>query len=157
MRDRRFVAVHRGGPLDATHHRLLATWAADCADRAVSSCESFAASSELDPRPRRAIEVARAWGRGDVLAGVAMKAAVAAHAAARAMSQATATAAARAAGHAAATAHAADHCLGAATYAQKAVRASGGDVEAERAWQIEQLPAELRGLVTSALARRHAL
>ncbi len=29
MRDRRFVAVHRGGPLDFASHRLLAGWAQD--------------------------------------------------------------------------------------------------------------------------------
>ena len=32
MRDRRFVAVHRGGPLDRERHRLLAVWAAECAE-----------------------------------------------------------------------------------------------------------------------------
>ncbi len=31
-RDRHFVALHRGGSLDLASHRLLASWAADCAE-----------------------------------------------------------------------------------------------------------------------------
>jgi hypothetical protein len=31
-RDPRFVAIHRGGVLDLTTHRLLVAWAADCAE-----------------------------------------------------------------------------------------------------------------------------
>lgn len=71
MRDRRFVAAHRGGPLDITHH-LLAAWAADCAERVLSLFEEHSP----DDRPRRAI--ARAWARGEVPVGDAMKAALAA-------------------------------------------------------------------------------
>src|SRR5258708_9916452 len=101
MRDRRFVAVHRGGPLDAARHRLLAAWAADCAEHVLRLFEECSS----DERPRRAVEIARAWARGEVPVGAAQKAAVAAHAAARAAKSRSATAAARAAGHAAATAH----------------------------------------------------
>src|SRR5690348_4878769 len=107
MRDRRFVAAHRGGPLGIAHHRLLAVWAADCAERVLPLFEE----SSPDDRPRRAVEMARAWARGEVPVGAAQKAAVAAHAAARGAARAAATAAARAAGHAVATAHMADHSL----------------------------------------------
>jgi hypothetical protein len=111
----------------------------------------FAAGS-ADERPERAVQVARAWARGDVSVGAAQKAAVAAHAAAREATSPAATAAARAAGHAVATAHAADHSLGAALYAIKAVAASGASADAERAWQLEQLPDQVRELAVSALA-----
>jgi hypothetical protein len=152
MRDRRFVAVHRGGPLDRTKHRLLAAWAADCAERVLSLFEA----SSSDDRPRRAVEIARAWAKGEVRVGDAQKAAVAVHAAARDVidKSAAAAAAARAAGHAVATAHMADHCLGAPLYALKAVAAAGARVDVERAWQIERLPEEVRELVVSGLARR---
>lgn len=150
MRDRRFVAMHRGGPLEVNKHRLLATWAADCAEHVLP----LFVSSGSDDRPRLAVEIGRAWGRGEVPVGVAMKAAIAAHAAARAGANRAATEAARAAGHAVATAHAADHSLGAALYGLKAVRAAGGDVEAERTWQVDRLPDEVRELVVSALAKR---
>ena len=69
----------------------------------------------------------------------ARKAAFAAHAAARAANDQPACFVARAAGHAAATAHVADHAQHAAAYALKAVT----DVDAEREWQRQQLPAHL--------------
>jgi hypothetical protein len=150
MRDRRFVAVHRGGPLDVTKHRLLAAWAADCAEHALP----LLAECSSEDRPRRAIEVARAWARGEVSVGVAQKAAVAAHTAAREMMSKSASAAARAAGHAVATAHMADHCLGASLYSLKSAEAAGLSADVERAWQVEQLPVEVRELVVSALGSR---
>jgi hypothetical protein len=150
MRDRRFVAVHRGGPLEVAEHRLLAAWAADCAERVLPLFEECGS----DDRPRRAIEVARAWASGEVSVGNAQKAAVAAHAAARAVASQSACAAARAAGHAVATAHFADHCLGVPLYALRAIEAAGESTDAERVWQVEQLPDAVRELVVSALARR---
>jgi immunity protein 5 of polymorphic toxin system len=147
MRDRRFVAVHRGGPLDRAKHRLLAEWAADCAERVLPLFEKCSS----DDRPRRAIETARAWANEKASVGAAQKAAVAAHAAARAVKNKSATAAARAAGHAVATAHMADHSLGAALYARKAVEATGATTDFERAWQIANLPDEVRELVAPAL------
>jgi hypothetical protein len=150
VRDKRFVAVHRGGPLARREHQLLAAWAAACAEHVLSLFESC----HEDERPRQAIEVGRSWERGEIPVGVAQKASLAAHAAARTAGNGAATAAARAAGHAVATAHAADHSLGATIYACKAVALSGGDGRQEREWQIAQLPVELRELVVSALDRR---
>ena len=150
MRDRRFVAVHRGGPLDLTKQRFLAAWAADCAERVLPLFQKCSS----DHRPKHAIQTARAWAKGEVSVGDARKAAVAAHAAARKMRNKSATAAARAAWHAVATAHMADHCLGAPLYALKAIEATGAAVEVERAWQLDQLPEELQNLITSALKRR---
>jgi hypothetical protein len=147
MRDRRFVTVHRGGPLDVAKHRLLAAWAADCAERVLSLFKECSS----DDRPKRAVDIARAWARGEVSVGDAQKAAVGAHAAARAVTSKSASAAARAAGHAVATAHMADHCLGAAVYALKAVAATGTSTDGERAWQLERLPDGVRELVVSAL------
>lgn len=150
MRDRRFVAVHRGGPLGIAQHRLLAGWAADCASHVLRLFEE----RNSDERPRAALETARAWANGKGSVGDARKAAVAAHAAARGVANPSATAAARATGHAVATAHMADHCLGAALYALKAVEATGKSADVERAWQLAQVPDELRDLVVSALERR---
>jgi hypothetical protein len=150
MRDRRFVAVHRGGPLDVAKHHLLAAWAADCAEHVLP----FFKECSSDVRPQRAVEIANAWARGEVSVGDAQKAAVAAHDAARDVMSKSGSAAARAAGHAVATAHMADHCLGASTYALRAVEATGGSADVERAWQVEQLPDEVRELIISALGSR---
>jgi len=152
MRDRRFVAVHRGGPLDGAKHRLLAAWAADCAEHLLPLFEECSP----DDRPRRAVQTARAWVRDEASVGDCQKAALGAHAAARSVTSKSATAAARAAGHAVATAHMADHSLGPVIYGQKAIEAAGGLIDAERGWQLERLPDELRELVESALQRRRA-
>ncbi len=150
MRNQRFVAVHRGGLLELGDHALLSLWAADCAEHVLTLFEAH----EEDCRPRCAIEVARAWARGEVTVGEARKASVAAHAAAREASCVEATAAARAAGHAVATAHMADHSLGAAYYAVKAVSAAGMEPDSERRWQIAQCPDDIRDLVLDGLVKR---
>jgi hypothetical protein len=62
-RDPRFVTVRRGGTLTDADHRLLAVWAASCAEHVLGLFESAQTS---DPRPRRAIEQARASERGEV-------------------------------------------------------------------------------------------
>jgi len=152
MRDPRFVAVHRGGLLDLARHRLLASWAADCAEHVLPL---FTARYPDDDRPRRAIETARKWVRGEASVGEARAAAFAAHAAARSATDAAAREVARAAGHAVATAHMADHELGAAAYAIKAVRLAAPEPDAMAAgerecrWQREQLPEAIRELVLS--------
>lgn len=140
MRDRRFVAAHRGGPLDRASHKFLTLWAADCAEGVLPL---FARHSE-DARPQHALEIARAWASGEVRTGAAMKASVAAHAAARRVKNKAAIAAARAAAQAAATAHFADHSMGALLYALKALEASGIQSASVLKLRLASLPGHLR-------------
>lgn len=92
--------------------------------KAAESAEHVLAHFEVrhpqDDRPRKAIEAARAWARGELAMTKARDAAFAAHAAARDAEHSAARFAARAAGHAAATAHVAGHARHAAAYAAKA-------------------------------------
>jgi hypothetical protein len=150
MRDRRFIAAHRGGPLDEVSHRLLARWAADCAKRVLPL---FTRWSD-DVRPSQAIAIAREWAKGKVKTGAAMKASVAAHAAARQVKDRAAIAAARSAAQAVATAHFADHCLGALLYAMKALTADGRDADVEMDLQLAKLPDQLREPVASGVKLR---
>lgn len=152
-RDRRFVAVHRGGPLERADHVCLARWAAHCAERVL---HLFTEQSD-DVRPREALEVARAWANGEVKTGVAMKASLAAHAAARMATDNAAIAAARAAGHAVATAHAADHSMGALLYGMKALAFSGAPSESELELQLARLPDHLRSPVSAGIEARRSL
>ncbi|WP_424951883.1 putative immunity protein [Deinococcus sp.] len=130
--------------LEDTDHRLLALWAADCAEHVLVK---FGTHVPDDARPRQAIWSARAWERGDLSVPQARAAAFAAHAAAREARGALATAAARAAGHAAAAAHVVTHARHAATYARKA---AGGDAASEWEWQLQSLPDRLRAFVVPA-------
>jgi hypothetical protein len=149
IRDPRFITVRRGGSLQDDDHRLLAIWAADCAQHVLHLFES---ARPEDPRPRQAIELARAWARGEINMTRSRTAAGHANGAARDLGGAPRHAA-HAAGQAAAVAHVAAHELGAAAYAIKAARAAAPQGQGERAgrlecrWQREQLPEAIRELV----------
>ena len=148
-RDPRFVTIRRGGTLTDSDHRLLALWAASCAEHML---HHFERARPSDDRPRRAIEHARAWVGGQVTMWQSRTAAGHANAAARDLSGA-ARHAAYAAGQAAAVAHVAAHELGAAAYAIKAARAAAPEGEGESvgrlecSWQRDQLPDAIRELV----------
>ena len=149
VRDPRFTTVRRGGTLDDDDHRLLALWAADCAEHVLHLVESVRPD---DVRPRAAIAATRAWVRGEVTMMHSRSAGGHAMATARDLTGAPRHAA-FAAGQAACVAHVAAHELGAAAYAVKAVRAAApvGQGEAagrlECAWQRDQLPDAVRDLV----------
>jgi thymidine phosphorylase len=159
VRDPRFITVRRGGTLSDADHRRLAVWAADCAEHAL---DHFERARPGDERPRRAIELGRAWARGEITMTEARTAAGHANAAARDLSGA-ARHAAYAAGQAAAVAHVAAHELGAAAYAIKAARAAAPDDESERAgrlecrWQRDRLPSAIRALVLDDQRSRNEL
>ena len=149
VRDPRLVTIRRGGTLTDPDHHLLALWAATCAEHVLPLFES---ARPDDPRPREAIEHARAWVRGEVKMSEARRAAGRAMAAARDLRGAPRHAA-YAAGQSGVVAHVAAHELGAAAYAIKAARAAAPDGEADRAaqlecgWQRDQLPEAIRELV----------
>ncbi len=148
-RDPRFVTLRRGGTLTDSDHHLLALWAASCAEHVLDWFESIRPE---DPRPRQAIEQARAWAHGEITMSQARAAGGHAMAAARDLSG-PARHAAYAAGQAAVVAHVAAHELGAAAYAIKAARAAAPEGERESAgkfecrWQRDQLPEAIRELV----------
>lgn len=151
MRDKRFVVEHRGGLLQKAQHRQLIKWAYECAEHVLPLL-----NGKIDKRLKHALTIAREWEQGNASVGDARKASVAAHAAAREADDPVSVAVARSMGHAVATAHMADHSLGAALYALRAVQNAGGsvEVEAERKWQNEQLPEEIRELVLSTISQK---
>jgi hypothetical protein len=121
------MKVERSKRLDEHDHRLLVLWAADCAEHVLPY---FEAQYSEDDRPRKAIEAARAWARGELTMSKARHAAFAAHAAA--------------------TAHVADHARHAAAYAVTTATAAaiptdaGAATVTERDWQSQCLPEHLR-------------
>ncbi len=143
VRDPRFVSIRRGGTLTDSDHNLFALWAASCAEHVLDLFES---TQPWDPRPRQAIEHARAWVRGEV--GMMQARAAGGHAmgAARDL-RGAARHAAYAAGQAGAVASVAAHELGAAAYAIKAARAAApegkGSGIAPGSWSRCQLALEL--------------
>jgi hypothetical protein len=149
MRDKRFIAEHRGGPLKKEQHRQLINWACACAEHVLPLF-----GEKIDERLIYALFIAREWEKGKASVGDAMKASLSAHAVARESSDSAAIAVARAVGHAVATAHMADHSLGPALYALKALKNAGKSVDAERKWQNEQLPSEIKELVLTSRSKK---
>jgi hypothetical protein len=133
---------------DKQDHRVMANWAADCAERVLPLFET---AYPQDNRPRKAIEACRSWIRTGVFKMVVIRgASLAAHAAARkAKENNSACFAARAAGQAVATAHVPQHAFGGAYYALKAIATADpaqaeAKVAKEHNWQIRHMPEKLR-------------
>ena len=130
--------------LSEADRRIVAVWAADCAERVLGL---FEAEAPGDSRPRDAIARLRAFARGELGVAEARRRFVA-HAAARDVSAPAAAAAARAAGQAASVPHMGAHALGAAAYAAKAAGLAAPDrpdaVSEEIRWQLGQLSAPAR-------------
>jgi hypothetical protein len=125
--------------LSEADRRIVAAWAADCAERVLGL---FEAEAPGDSRPRDAITRVRAFARGELGVAEARRRFVA-HAAAREVSAPAAVAAARAAGQAASIPHMGAHALGAAAYAAKAAGLAGPDrpeaVREEICWQLDRM------------------
>ncbi|MFH1257483.1 MAG: putative immunity protein [Candidatus Micrarchaeota archaeon] len=136
------------GKISRQDQKLLASWAADTAERVLPFFEK---AFPKDKRPRKAIEACRRWVHIGVFKMADIrKASLDSHTAAReAKGNSAACFAARAAGHAVATAHVPQHAYGPSFYAFKAVAAAdpaNADVKIvkEYDWQFRHLPKKLR-------------
>ncbi|MGO1769404.1 MAG: putative immunity protein [Microbacterium sp.] len=136
--------------LSEADRRIVAAWAADCAERVLFLFESEAPD---DDRPRDGIARARAFAAGRLDAAGEIRRRFVAGRASQAVSSPAARAAAWAAGQAAGVAHMGAHGLGAAAYAVRARTLSDPSnpraAEEEITWQLEQMSAP----VVTALGR----
>ena len=124
-----------------SHHKVLALWAADCAEHVL---QYFEEKYPNDNRPRKAIEVCRTWAAtGEFKMAVIRGVSLGSHEAAREAQDTAACYAARSAGQAVATAHVPTHSLGAVVYAIKAAAVYSGNLDdglvKERNWQLQRL------------------
>ena len=126
--------------LSEADRRIVAVWAADCAERVVGL---FEVEAPGDTRPREAIARTRAFARGELDAPDEIRRRFANRGAAREVRAPSAVAAARAAGQAAAVPHMGAHALGAAAYAAKATGLAAPDrpdaVGEEIRWQLSHM------------------
>lgn len=131
--------------LSESDRRLVATWAADCAERVLGL---FEAEAPTDDRPRDGILRARAFGRGELSAAGEIRRRFVAGRAAQSVTGPAAVAAARSAGQASGVAHMGAHALGAAAYAAKAAELAAPDQPGARArevrWQLANMPSDVR-------------
>jgi len=131
--------------LSEAERRIVAVWAADCAERVLAV---FEAEAPGDGRPRDAIARCRAFARGELGVAEQIRRRFVAGGAARDVRAPAAAAAARAAGQAAAVPHMGAHALGAAAYAAKAAALAAperpGAVDDEIRRQLDCMSAAAR-------------
>ncbi len=135
--------------LSEAGRRIVAAWAADCAERVL---ELFEAQAPEDSRPRDAIARARAFARGELPVAPEIRRRFLAGGAARDVNAPAAVAAARAAGQAAAIAHMGAHALGAAAYAAHAAGLAAPErpeaVRDEIQWQLAHMSPATRAALS---------
>jgi hypothetical protein len=131
--------------LSEADRRLVAAWAADCAERVLPL---FEAESPGDDRPRAAIVRARLFARGELSTAEGIRRRFAGGVAAGDAKAPAAVAAARAAGQAVAVCHMGAHALGAAAYAVKAASLAAPEradaAKHEIRWQLTHMSSEVR-------------
>lgn len=131
--------------LSEADRRLVAAWAADCAERVLGL---FEAEAPADDRPRAAIARARAFARGELNTAEEIRRRFVGGVPAGEVKAPAAAAAARAAGQAVGVCHMGAHALGAAAYAVKAAGLAAPDPRAavrdEILWQLTHMTAEVR-------------
>ncbi len=144
MRDNRFVAEHRGGPLTKEQHKLLIKWSCDCVRHVLPLYGEY-----IDWCIIYALEIATRWEEGNATVGDARNAAFDVIALARKLTNPTQIAIARATWHAVSTAHMADHAPGWAEYSLKAIIFEWKSFEEEKKYQEDILPNKIKELVLS--------
>jgi hypothetical protein len=131
--------------LSEVERRLVAAWAADCAERVLGL---FEAAAPGDDRVRAAIDRTRAYSRGELNTAEEIRTRFAGGVPVGEVKDPAAAAAARAAGQAMTVSHMGAHALGAAAYAAKAagLAAPGRPevVDDEIRWQLRHMTAEVR-------------
>jgi Imm-5 like putative immunity protein len=123
--------------LSEAERRIVAAWAADCAERVLGL---FEAEAPGDSRPRNSIARTRAFARGELGVAEEIRRRFDGGGAARGVSTP--------AGQAAAVAHMGAHALGAAAYAAKAAGLAAPNrpeaVGEEIQWQLSTMPVAAR-------------
>ena len=131
--------------LSQRDRRIVAGWAADCAQRVLGL---FEAEAPGDSRPRDAIARTRAFSRGELDVAEEIRRRFQGGPAAREVGTPAAAAAAKAAGQAAAIPHMGAHALGAAAYAAMAAGLAAPDrpeaLSEEIQWQLSHMSAPIR-------------
>ena len=136
--------------LSEADRRLVAGWAADCAERVLGL---FEAEVPDDERPRLLIARARAFARGELNTAEEIRRRFVGGVGADEVKAPAAVAAARSAGQAVGVCHMGAHALGAAGYAAMAAGLAAPErpeaVEDEVRWQVAHMSVEVRAALRS--------
>lgn len=154
-RDRRLVAVHRGGKLTASDHCALMRWALASARHLLAHC-----LHECDDQLEEALMIAERWANSNATTVEAMEASRSLHRIARSASAPTTAYCYRIAAHTLAVAHMADHAFGPQYYGQKLFLLLNLPFDEELAWMCLQLKIicpQMEEVVNSVLSTRFSI
>jgi len=150
MRDKRFIAKHRGGPLTKEEHKLLILWSCKCVEHVLPLY-----GEKIPNEITNALQTAKLWAKEQASVGNARNCAFALLKLARTLKDDTQIYIVRAAQHCVSTAHMADHSSGAAEYALKALLSAGKPIDQERKYQDKILPKDIKELVLTSRANKN--
>jgi hypothetical protein len=149
MRDKRWILEHRGGCLNKEQQKQLMKWAINCVKHLLPLL-----NNNINDKITDAINIGNEWINEKAKTVKAMNKSREINKYVKTLNNELEIAITRAAGHAAASAHMADHSLGTVYYGLKAVKISGGAVESEINWQIENMPNDIKKLVLEGLKNK---
>jgi len=149
MRDTKWVLEHRGGTLKIEQQRLLMKWSMNCVNHLLPLL-----NNNINEYIIKAMDIGNNWIIGKVKTGSAIKISREILKYVKTLDNELEILITRAAGHAVATAHMADHSMGPVYYGLKAIKISGGSIDNELKWQIEEIPEELEELIINGLKNK---
>ena len=149
MRDKKWMLEHRGGYLKIEQQKQLMKWAIDCVTHLLPLL-----NNNVNEKIINAIHTGNNWIIGKTKTGDAINVSHEVIKYTKTLDNELEIAITRAAGHAVATAHMADHSMGTVYYGLKAIKISGGLIDSELNWQIEQIPGAIKGLVITGLKNK---
>ena len=149
MRDKKWVLEHRGGSLKIEQQKQLMKWAIDCISHLLPLLHN-----NINEKIVNALNTGNSWIIGKAKTGDAINVSREIVKYVNTLDDELEIAITRAAGHAVATAHMADHSMGAVYYGLMAIKITGGSMDSELNWQIEQIPDEIKELVIDGLKNK---
>ena len=149
MRDKNWVLEHRGGTLKIEQQKLLMKWSIDCLEHLLPLL-----NKNINENINNAINIGKNWVNGKASTGDAINISRELIKCIKTLDNDLEIVLTRAAGHTVATAHMAEHSMGSVYYGLKAIKITGGSINSELKWQIEQIPEELKELVINRLKNK---
>jgi hypothetical protein len=146
MRDKKWVLEHRGGYLNNEQQKELMKWDINCVNHLLPLL-----NNNINEKIKDAINIGNNWIIGKVKTIDAINKSREIVKYVKTLNNEIEIAITRAAGHALATAHMADHSMGPVFYGLRAIKITGGSIESEINWQIEQIPKDVKNLILEGL------
>jgi hypothetical protein len=152
MRDKKWILEHRGGYLSDEQHKQLMKWAINCLNHLLPLLPLL--KNNINEKIQDAISIGNNWilGKAKTIDAINKSREIIKYI--KTLNNELEIAITRAACHALASAHMADHSIRTVFYGLKAIKFSGGSMESEINWQIENIPNNVKNIVMEGLKNK---